>query len=116
MGHEPAVTSRATPCEEGTVRGTGVTTTSAARSVIRRVSGHPRLGKESGLRIATAAEGHARLRVRAAPEPRRGDDVVECDGGRLFLGRHVPQRLHGRVLDAVTERSGRVQFVLRGQR
>ena len=34
-------------------------------------------------------------------------------GAKVFLGPGAVQRLRGRILDAVTERGGRVQFVLR---
>ena len=47
----------------------------------------------------------------AAPEP--GDEIVEHDGGKVFLDETAVSRVRGRILDAVTERTGRVQFVVR---
>jgi iron-sulfur cluster assembly protein len=92
-----------------------LTMTPQALSVVRQVTGHPRLGEDSGLRIGDVESGSDSLRVRAVASPQPGDDVVEGDGGRLFLGRQARRRLRGRVLDAVVGRGGRVQFVLRRQ-
>ena len=86
--------------------------TPKALAVVRQVTAHPRLGEESGLRIARSA-GVQPLQVGAVPGPRPGDDVVEQDGGRVFLGPHARRRLRGSVLDVARERSGRVHFVVR---
>ncbi len=89
------------------------TMTQEARAVVRRVTAHPRLGDESGLRIASQDEQTDALGVGMAAGPRRGDEVVEHDGARVYLDEEAVPRVRGRLLDAVTEDSGRVQFVVR---
>ena len=92
------------------------TMTAKAQAVVRRVTGHPRIGRGSGLRIAGQGPDQQALGVGTAPGPQPGDEVVEHDGARLFLDRDAVGRVRGRVLDAVTERTGRVHFVTRGRR
>jgi iron-sulfur cluster assembly protein len=89
------------------------TMTQAAQDVVRRVTAHPRIGRTSGLRIAAQGPGDEALGVRTAAAPERGDEVVERDGARVFLDRRAVPRLRNRLLDAVTEKNGRVRFVLR---
>jgi len=93
---------------------TMLTITPQALTVIQRVSAHPSLEPNSGLRIACQETGpSAPLGVRAVHGPSRGDRVWEQDGARLFLGPRAAQRIAGRELDAITEPEGHVQFVLR---
>jgi Fe-S cluster assembly iron-binding protein IscA len=67
------------------------------------------------LRIAVAGSEDAPIQVRAAEGPRADDEVVEREGARLFIGPGTWERLAGRTIDAVTERTGRIQFVLRAR-
>ena len=87
--------------------------TTRARSVVRRVTGHQALSSRSGLRIARGASADSPMQVVASPAPREHDQVLERDGARVFLGPGAVERLRGRTLDAVTERTGRVHFVLK---
>lgn len=89
------------------------TLTPRARAVVRRVTGHRALSERSGLRIAAANRTADSMKVAATTGPEPGDQVVERDGARVFLGPGALERLRGRVVDAVTERSGRVHFVLK---
>ncbi|GAA2114285.1 Fe-S cluster assembly protein HesB [Nocardioides bigeumensis] len=86
---------------------------SRALKVIRQVTGHPRLKHTSGLRIARGDEGGERLRVGAVNEPAAGDQVVERDGARLYLGPVAAQKVRNGELDASTDENGRVTFILR---
>ncbi len=88
------------------------TMTPRALTVVRTVTGHPRLTPHSGLRIAGDTTP---LQVRAVDGPRPGDEVVERDGARVFVGGQAARRLRGRLLDIVRERSGRVHFVVRSR-
>lgn len=90
-----------------------ITMTPQAHRVIRRVTAHPRVGRRSGLRIAARGPRTEDLKVRTAAAPEPGDRVVERDGARLYLDGTAAPRVDGRVLDAVTEDSGRVQFVVK---
>ena len=89
------------------------TMTQKARAVVRRVTAHPHIGRGSGLRIASKGRGTDSLGVGMAAGPQRGDEVVERDGARVFLDQQAVPRVRGRLLDAVTEDSGRVHCVVR---
>ena len=96
-----------------------LTMTPQALVVVRKVTGHPRLGGNSGLRIAGNPASPAKvapLQVGAVSGPRPGDEVVERDGARVFLGPTAGRRLRGRTLDVISEHSGRVHFVVKEQR
>jgi Fe-S cluster assembly iron-binding protein IscA len=88
--------------------------TPRARSVVERVTGHQALSARSGLRIARGSSAGAPMQVEASAAPREHDEVLERDGARVFLGPGAMERLRGRTLDAVTEKTGRVRFVLKG--
>jgi Fe-S cluster assembly iron-binding protein IscA len=89
------------------------TMTQKARAVVRRVTAHPRLGEESGLRIASQDKDTDALGVGITAGPRRGDQVVEDAGARVYLDEEAVPRVRGRLIDAMTDDSGRVQFVVR---
>ena len=91
------------------------TMTPQARAVVRTVTAHPALSASSGLRIASAGSDAAPMKVVAVKGPEPDDRVVVRDGARVFLGPGAVDRLRGRLLDAVTERTGRVRFVLRAE-
>lgn len=91
-----------------------ITMTPRAHRVVRQVTAHPRIGRESGLRIAATHDpGSDTLAVGTAAGPEPGDRVVESDGARVYLDREAQPRVDGNLLDAVTEDSGRVHFVVR---
>lgn len=92
------------------------TMTPRARSVVRRVTGHQTLSAESGLRIAAGSSASEPMQVAASARPQPQDEVVEDQGARVFLGPGALDRLRGRILDIVTERTGRVHFVLKSRR
>jgi Fe-S cluster assembly iron-binding protein IscA len=89
-----------------------ITMTRRALAVIRKVTANPRLDPNSGLRIAKTNQKSTQLQVRTATGPSAGDEVIERHGARIFLGPGAVWRVQGRLLDAVTERGGRVHFVL----
>ena len=89
------------------------TMTPQALAVVRQVTAHPLIGRTSGLRIAGPGAGRETLDVGTAAAPEPGDEIVEHDGGKVFLDETAVSRVRGRILDAVTERTGRVQFVVR---
>lgn len=92
------------------------TMTPKAHAVVRRVTAHSRISSSSGLRIAARSSAGDALGVGTASGPRAGDEVIERDGARVFLAREAVPRVRDRVLDAVTERGGRVHFVVKRRR
>ena len=90
-----------------------ITMTTKAHQVVRQVTAHPRIGRHSGLRIASRGPASDTLSVQAVAEPHPGDRVLESDGARVYLDDVADPRVEGHVLDAVTEDTGRVQFVVK---
>lgn len=90
-----------------------LTITPDALTIIRRVTTHPSMQPEGGLRIASRANTSAPLEVRAVSGPGEHDVVVDRSGARLYVGSDVTGRIDDGELDAVTDDGGRVQFVLR---
>lgn len=90
-----------------------LTITSRALAVIRRVTGHQKLDRASGVRIARAGARSDKLQVSAVDGPDSGDTVVERDGARLYLGPEAAERVEGGELDAHDQGGDRVQFVLK---
>lgn len=89
-----------------------ITISPRALRVIREVSAHPVLGEDSGLQIGPAPVPDAPLKVAAVRVPAEDADVVEVDGGRVYLAPGVAERVDGREVDVRTDRHGRHQFVL----
>ena len=90
-----------------------ITMTPRAHRVVRQVTSHPRVGRRSGLRIAARGPHTRALGVGTVAAPEPGDSVVESDGARIYLDSAAEPRVDGHLLDAVTEDSGRVRFVVR---
>ncbi|MFZ2012718.1 MAG: Fe-S cluster assembly protein HesB [Nocardioides sp.] len=93
-----------------------LTMTPKALSVVRSVTAHPRLGANSGLRIASRRATSQPLQVGAVSGPRPGDRVVERDGARIFLGPVAARQIAGRRLDVMKEPNGRIHFVVKNAR
>ncbi|MDR7252606.1 Fe-S cluster assembly iron-binding protein IscA [Nocardioides sp. BE266] len=87
--------------------------TRRAHDVVRRVTAHKMAGGRSGLRIAARGPRTETLHVGTASRPEPGDQVVEQDGARIYLDRVAEPRVDGHLLDAVTEDTGRVHFVVK---
>ena len=92
-----------------------ITMTRRAHEVVRQITSHPRVGRRSGLRIASRAPQTDALGVHTVAEPQPGDRIVESDGARVYLDEVAEPRVDGRVLDAVTEDTGRVRFVVKNR-
>jgi iron-sulfur cluster assembly protein len=90
-----------------------ITMTRRAHDVVRQVTSHPRVGRRSGLRIASRDPQTDALGVRTVAEPQPGDRMVESNGARVYLDEVAEPRVDGHVLDAVTEATGRVRFVVK---
>ena len=52
---------------------------------------------------------------RTPRQPHRGDKVFDYDGARIFLGPNALDAVRGKMLDAVLDDSGRIQFQLTPQ-
>jgi Fe-S cluster assembly iron-binding protein IscA len=87
-----------------------LTLTRNASAVVKQIA--DQTGDGAGIRITQQTPDAASLDVSptAAPEP--GDQVVEADGARVFLGENAARTLDDKVLDAEIDQSGGVQFSL----
>jgi len=90
-----------------------LTLTANARDILRKVPHQPALGPGAGLRIALSQSKDDVFVTALATTPRRDDEVVDCDGARVFLGPLAARRFDGSRLDARTDGLGRIEFVVR---
>lgn len=89
--------------------------TENATHVIKSIADGSELPDGSGLRIAAQPEDRESLNLSMAPEPTRGDDVVEEHGARVFLEPTASTMLGDMTLDAEVDDQGGVQFFLAAQ-
>lgn len=86
--------------------------TTSARSAVRLFTAHPRLGSDSGVRIAPQSSGPG-FHIRAVHSPEPDDVVVEEPAARVYLAPEPVAHLQDKVLDARRDDRGRVEFVVR---
>ncbi|HET6626339.1 MAG TPA: Fe-S cluster assembly protein HesB [Nocardioidaceae bacterium] len=89
-----------------------LTITETARDLVRKIPNQPMLPTTAGLRIFCRQNQDGSLTVKAEKKPREGDQVLDYDGARIFLGERAAPSLKDKVLDALLDDSGRIQFVL----
>lgn len=89
--------------------------TDNATNVIRALGDRPDVATESGLRIASTQDGTGSLTITTVGTPEANDQVLEDQGARIFLEPTAAQLLDDKVLDAVVNEDGRVQFLLATQ-
>ncbi|MGH8966359.1 MAG: Fe-S cluster assembly protein HesB [Actinomycetes bacterium] len=87
-----------------------LTLTSQAKQIVSRIGTHPSTSETVGVRISRGGVSSSPMGVALADAPHDGDQVVECDGGRIYLGPLAVDALTGKILDAKTDATGRVQF------
>lgn len=92
-----------------------LTITENARDYVRQIPSQPLLPSTAGLRISSPQAAVTQLTVRIEQEPHRGDKVFDYDGARIFLGPNALDAVRGKMLDAVLDDSGRIQFQLTPQ-
>jgi hypothetical protein len=83
-----------------------------ATYAIRQIVARPGIPEGAGLRIA--ADGNrASLSIAVSPAPQPGDTVVDAGtDAKLFVSAEAGVLLEHKTIDARTDDSGRVQFVL----
>ena len=72
-------------------------------------------GQEAGLRISQDAPDSPALHVIPSGEPQPGDQVVEQSGAKVFLEETAATTLDDKVLDALVDPNGGVQFSIAPQ-
>jgi len=87
-----------------------LTLTENARTIVSRIAKNPKTSDTAGVRISrNGAETNA-LGVALAERAHPDDEVVECDGGRVYLGKFAVPAMRGKTLDCRTGDDGRVHF------
>jgi Fe-S cluster assembly iron-binding protein IscA len=86
--------------------------TDSARSVIRDLATRPDVPEGGGLRIAPSDAGELELSLVSGPAP--GDEVIDAEGGRLFLEPQTAEALTDQTLDAQVSDDG-AGFYLRAE-
>ena len=92
-----------------------LTLTNNAVDAIQRLTSQPDLPDQTGLRIASEAEGSPSLSLAVTTGPQPGDQVVEDQGARVFLDGMAAQMLDDKALDAEVNPDGAVRFTLAEQ-
>lgn len=91
-----------------------LTVTENAVTEIRNLTDQPQAPEGGGVRIATdPTVGNLTLSLAATPA--EDDTVLDADGARLFLDSNTTTLLDDKMLDAVMDPSGQVQFAFAEQ-
>lgn len=88
-----------------------LTLTDNATTQIRNLCSHPDLPEGSGMRIANDPSSN-NLTLSLAPTPADGDSIVDAAGARVFLDSQAAHLLDDKSLDATSDPTGQVQFVI----
>jgi iron-sulfur cluster assembly protein len=83
-----------------------------ATSAIREIVTRPGLPEGAGLRIAANADRNL-LSIAVTAQPQPGDTVFQAaSDAPLFIANEAADLLEDKMIDAVTDNDGQVQFVL----
>jgi iron-sulfur cluster assembly protein len=94
-------------------RGSMLTLTENAATIIQRLVTNADRGEDSGIRITSGPEGRpSGMEVDIAAEPVPGDEIVEQAGVRVFLDTDAAAALAAKELDAVVNDDA-VEFKIR---
>ena len=92
-----------------------LTLTENATAIVNEITTQPGLNDEAGLRSTSAPTPEPSFEVTAAAQGEPGDQVVEQGGATVYLDRTSAELLDDKVLDAVVDPSGKVEFALAHQ-
>lgn len=87
-----------------------LTITENATKIVSSIAQHPKTSDTVGVRISRNGVETNPLGVALAEGPHPDDEVVECGGGRVYLGKYAALALRGKTLDCRTGDDGRVHF------
>lgn len=86
--------------------------TDNAATTIRTLLDRPDHPDAAGLRISRSTDANADLTVQPASGPGPGDQVIDEDGARVFVGPGAAEALIGMALDTVMTTEGQVRFTI----
>ncbi|MGH3471039.1 MAG: Fe-S cluster assembly protein HesB [Nocardioidaceae bacterium] len=92
-----------------------LTLTENASSVVKSITDQATSDESAGLRISHEGMDESALNVAPAETPQSTDQIVEEGGARVFLAEEVVPALDDKVLDAMVDPDGGVQFSIATQ-
>jgi len=87
-----------------------LTLTENASTIVKDITTQPGLADTAGLRITSEESAEPSFAVSAAEAPEPGDHTVEQDGATVYLDEGAATMLDDKVLDAVVDPEGKVEF------
>ena len=92
-----------------------LTLTENAATVIERLVARGAEGGKAGLRIISGQKSRpSDMKIEIATEPKRGDEIVELAGARVYLDSDAAAALSSKELDAVVDDNA-VNFTVRNR-
>ena len=92
-----------------------LTLTQNACEVVKTITEQSTQAEGAGLRISPQDSDPSALTVAPADGPQTGDQIIEEGGARIFLEENAAVVLDDKVLDAMVDQTGGVQFALASQ-
>lgn len=92
-----------------------LTLTENANNVVKTIVDQAEQSTEAGLRISQDAPDSPALHVMPTEAPQPGDHVLDEAGARVFLEETAAVTLDDKVLDAMVDENGGVQFSITPQ-
>lgn len=92
-----------------------LTLTENANSVVKTIVDQAAESGDAGLRISQDAPDSPALHVMPTEAPQPGDQVLEEAGARVFLEETAAVTLDDKILDAMVDENGGVQFSIAPQ-
>ena len=89
-----------------------LTLTENASTIVKDITTQPGLAETAGLRITSEESAEPTFAVSAAEAPEPGDQTVEQDGATVYLDQGAATMLDDKVLYAVVDGEGKVEFAL----
>ena len=87
-----------------------LTMTHNASAIVNEICAHEGLGEGAGLRISADEAPQANLELSTTTQAEPGDQLVEQAGAAVYLDEVAASVLADKVLDAVVDDTGRVEF------
>ena len=87
-----------------------LTMTPNASAIVNEICAQEGLGEGAGLRISSDEAPEPNLELATTMQAEPGDQVVEQEGASVYLDATAAAVLNDKVLDAVVDDTGRVEF------
>ena len=89
-----------------------LTLTENASTIVKDITTQPGLADTAGLRITSEDTAEPSFAVSATEAAEPGDQTIDQDGATVYLDEGAATMLDDKVLDAVVDPEGKVEFAL----